>query len=519
MSQSKQQYGQYMTPFQVCNFMVEQICHKKTASVLEPCCGQGAFLEALENHGFGNVTAYEIDSSIINPKYDVINKSFVSSDTEAKYDVIIGNPPYIRWKNLEESLKQELTENSLWNQNCNSLCDYSSIFILKSIEQLKEDGELIFITPEYWLSTTHAMKMRNFMLENGYISHIYYFNETPIFKDATVSLVVFRFVKSQQKKQKVFVSKLYSKSKRKLFEKDLQQVFNFQSKEVESFYINQFEKDSRWILADEETQKLMEDFEKGCGKSAGCEYKKFGDYFYIGNGMVSGLDKAFQLGTDVSLNEKEQNATIQVVKAKDIQQYKAIKKTDYIFLNLIEGLNPEILERDYPEFKRKLSLYKDALINRYSYKRIIPYWEWTFLRNFNLFSSEQDRIYVPCKERITKRQRFRFCFAESKTFPTQDVTALFKKEGTRESLYYVLALLNSRYVFNWLSFKGVRKGDIIEFSEKPVSSIPYRCIDFENEEEVGIHDEISEMVKQCILNERGKESLLEKIDCLLERLM
>ena len=78
--------------------------------------------------------------SIIPKNFNVINKSFVSAEIKEKYDVIIGNPPYIRWKNLEDNLKTELETSNLWKTYCNSLCDYSSVFILKAAELLKENG-------------------------------------------------------------------------------------------------------------------------------------------------------------------------------------------------------------------------------------------------------------------------------------------------------------------------------------------------------------------------------------------
>jgi adenine-specific DNA-methyltransferase len=37
------------------------------------------------------------------------------------------------------------------------------------------------------------------MVKNGYFEAIYHFNETPIFEGATVSVIVFKYVKSQNK--------------------------------------------------------------------------------------------------------------------------------------------------------------------------------------------------------------------------------------------------------------------------------------------------------------------------------
>ena len=124
----KNKYGQYFTVDPIARFMVSIIRHEKAARVLEPSCGKGVFLTALKEAGFGNVEAYEIDRTLDNPYPNVRYESFVTSPMD-EYDVVIGNPPYIRWKNLETELKEELAGSPLWNRYFNSLCDYLFIFI------------------------------------------------------------------------------------------------------------------------------------------------------------------------------------------------------------------------------------------------------------------------------------------------------------------------------------------------------------------------------------------------------
>ena len=126
----KNKYGQYFTIDSIADFMVSLISHPKGSSILEPSCGKGVFLDNLLKHGFANLAAYEIDSTL-GAKYDFIQfKSFLEVPVSEKYGVVIGNPPYIRWKNLEPELKKELESNFLWNKYFNSLCDYLFIFIL-----------------------------------------------------------------------------------------------------------------------------------------------------------------------------------------------------------------------------------------------------------------------------------------------------------------------------------------------------------------------------------------------------
>lgn len=112
---TKNKYGQYFTPDIVAEFMVNLATINNNGDILEPCCGEGVFIKKLLDKGFKNITALEIDNTLSNiSSVEVIYSSFVSENIEQKYDLIIGNPPYIRWQHLEEDLKAELMQNQLF---------------------------------------------------------------------------------------------------------------------------------------------------------------------------------------------------------------------------------------------------------------------------------------------------------------------------------------------------------------------------------------------------------------------
>ncbi len=523
---TKNKFGQYFTPEIVANFMIELADISANSIILEPSCGEGVFLKLLHDKGFDNLTAFEIDEELAQDFSNVRYESFISAKITTKFDLIIGNPPYIRWKNLEDDLKQELSSNPIWNKYFNSLCDYLYIFILKSIELLNENGQLIFICPEYWMNTTHSISLRNYMVANGYFEEIYHFNETPIFDKVTVSIVIFKFVKSKQKSEKIKVAKFYANQK--LTIETLQKLkFKVELKDAEYLEVTQFKTNERWLLQSDEVRKELSVLEHNCLKKnqnsllnlfneEKQEFHTIGEFCDIGNGLVSGLDKAFQAGgvplNGHTLTENEKKATLNVVKAKDLKPFFAESITKYIFID--EGLEEITFSTEYPNFHTHFQKYKEDLGNRYQYNRKINYWEWVFLRNFNLFNNQHKRIFVPCKERISNKNHFRFALVDKGVFPTQDVTAIFKKPHVKESIEYFLAYLNNPIVFDWLKCNGIVKGNIVEFSEKPIASIPFRVIDWTNDEEVALHESITNATKQFL--ETKQEEVLNEINELFQ---
>ena len=245
------------------------------------------------------------------------------------------------------------------------------------------------------------------------------------------------------------------------------------------------------------------------------KFVTIGDICDIGNGLVSGLDKAFQLNGEI-LTEKEKQNQLKVVKAKDLKPYFYENITNYIYLNEID--DEKNIINNFPNYYNKLSKFKDKLEKRYQYNKQIPYWKWVFLRNFNLFNSDKDRIFVPCKERISNKDYFRFAYAGTELFPTQDVTAIFKKEDIKESIFYILSFLNNYRVFQWLLHNGIVKGNIVEFSERPIASIPFRKIDWNNKTETRIHNNIVTLTKKYIKNhlDEDLENINNQFDKLLE---
>jgi adenine-specific DNA-methyltransferase len=353
------------------------------------------------------------------------------------------------------------------------------------------------------------------MIENWYIEKIYHFNETPIFEKASVSTIIFKFIKTKKKNNNTIKVAKYFNNK-KLDNIILDNLLNYVEQEAaEYFEIEQFKTNKSWILAHNDIIKELSLYENSCKKvNWSNDYHTIKDFCDIWNWMVSWLDKAFQIDISVC-NIEEKKHLLSVIKAKNLKPYKHWDITNYLFLNDIVKDEKEF-KNTYPNFYRQLEPYIENLNKRYQYNRKINYWEWVFLRNYKLFSRKEERIFVPCKERISNKDYFRFSLVEEKLYPTQDVTAIFKKEDTEEDIYYILALLNTRYVFDWLRFNWIVKWNIVEFSEKPIASIPYRKIDFNNNKELEIHNKIVILTKEYIKS--NNSDTLEELNIEIEKL-
>lgn len=148
--------SEYFTPIPVVEKMVGLAYQYgyENGSVLEPSCGIGRFL-----HYFAPDTildAFEINpiafqiASINFPSFNIQNQYFNqvfvdrSSKTlnfKAKYQLIIGNPPYGDFTGKYSTKERQLTKATR----------YESYFITRGLDLLLPDGLLVFIVPSSFL--------------------------------------------------------------------------------------------------------------------------------------------------------------------------------------------------------------------------------------------------------------------------------------------------------------------------------------------------------------------------------
>jgi len=498
--------GQYFTPELITDFMVGLIENKKSSSIFESCAGEGAFLKSLEKKGFDNVTAFEIDKDLENKSNIKIEyKDTLNNIPNKKFKVIIGNPPYVRWKNIPEDIRKNLSSSNFWKDKINGLNDLLYLFILMSVDLLEENGELIFITPTFWTSTLHSKKIRQKMQEEGEITHLINFDEMKIFDKVSSNLLVFRFVKKKENKDmKVINIRHKGKVTKEIIQKLKDLLLELEVKKeindgfFEAFNYKQFTDFEDWNALPPKIESRINKIEKQSNS-------KIGDFSEICNGMVSGLDEAFKVEDTSNFSRVEKELFIDVVKAKNLKKFFNEDSTNYIFLN-DRNMDEKELGK-YPKVKEKLQEFKEGLLKRYSYNKEIPYWEWVFLRNKSHIENSKSKIVCPCKERFDSKGYVRFALVNGDYYIAQDTTAIIVNKTLKEDSKYILALLNSDLIFEWLKYKGLNRGGVLEFSEKPISSIPIKLINWDNKREVEIYHNIIRLVDRIRETKETKENL------------
>jgi adenine-specific DNA-methyltransferase len=490
----KNKLGQYFTPRHVAGLMLSLSDCDFDARILEPSSGQGVFLDILSEAGFTNAVGVEIDPDLAkHPVFEVKNESFLSHDSSVKYDMVIGNPPYIRWKDLDESAKEEFKSLPDWNVLFNSLSDYLIPFISKSISHLNKGGELIFVTPSFWMHTQHSESLREWMLTQGNVKQILAFDEASVFPGVASSIIIFRFVKGTPSNDPVDLYTWLGLRKLPTENLTIDNEELFQHTQIPAF-----KSKHHWTLAPQETQVRLDNLEVSCSSTnndslfGDASKNTLGDVVDIANGMVSGLDAAFKVDEDLlgRLTETERSALMTVTKAFQLEPIFTDRTVPYI--NIPNGLSEEEVRRDYPNLIAHLEPMKDDLLKRYSYARDLPFWEWAFRRSETFFFNGKSKAFVPCKERLTSKPHVRFALVPDGVIATQDVTAFAPKDGVRESLEFIVAFLTIPEITDWVRHRGLMKGGVAEFSERPLAGIPFRRINWDNKVEVEIHDQIRE---------------------------
>jgi len=168
--------GGFYTPEPIASFILKWgINGNVDYDILEPSCGDGVFLEQLKkrNHTFNLVTAIEFDENEAKKaeKIELKGKKVINTDfhlysnkTKERFDLVVGNPPYIRYQYFDK--EQQIEADKIFKKaglKYSKLTNAWVSFVVGSSLLLKEKGKIGFVIPAELLQVSYAQQLREFL--------------------------------------------------------------------------------------------------------------------------------------------------------------------------------------------------------------------------------------------------------------------------------------------------------------------------------------------------------------------
>ncbi|BCN32988.1 class I SAM-dependent methyltransferase [Anaeromicropila herbilytica] len=209
--------GGYYTDPVLAEYIVNQMKIKDKVSILEPSCGDGVFLRSIKklipDEKIEAVEAIEIlkeEVNLINEKvwpdqYHIQCSDFLKyyhKNKKRKFDLILGNPPYIRYQYLtkaQRTIQSEILENN--GMTPNKLINSWVCFLVACVERLKDGGRIGFVIPAELLQIVYAEQLRQYLIDELSEILLITFKEL-VFEGIEQEVVVLLGTKKYEKKEK-----------------------------------------------------------------------------------------------------------------------------------------------------------------------------------------------------------------------------------------------------------------------------------------------------------------------------
>lgn len=305
--------GAYYTPIKLAKCIIENFATKNIGNILEPSCGDGVFLDSIfESNTIEKIesfTAIELEKSEaekVKERYrnskniEIINDDFFNFYNKnkdiKKYDLIVGNPPYVRYQYLSElqreSLATILTSHSM---KANKLVNVWVGFIVACTHMLKDNGKIAFVIPAELLQIAYAEDLRYFLSNQFNKMTIITFKKL-VFPEIEQEVIVFIGEKGGENKgiRIIETDDLDTFEKLELNDNGYQEVLHLK------------EKWTKYFTTAEEI-KLLQTIKKDS------RFSKFSEFGMINVGVTTGHNDYFSIDKTTCENYELSEVTIPLI--------------------------------------------------------------------------------------------------------------------------------------------------------------------------------------------------------------
>ncbi len=188
----------------------DEFWQEENLKILDPCCGNGNFHSyILQKTNLKNLYFNEINETRIKHLIDffgeyinLTKKDFLQYEEDEKYDLVVANPPYAKFDDNNKRVSK--------NHNL------SRDFILKALKITKENGFLLFIVPNNWMSYSDRNKLPQILSQYQFL-HLNIHGAKKYFPKVGSSFTWFLLQKKENKKEFIienhYVNKTIEKAK------------------------------------------------------------------------------------------------------------------------------------------------------------------------------------------------------------------------------------------------------------------------------------------------------------------
>lgn len=380
------------------------------------------------------------------------------------FDVIIGNPPYIRFENLPENEREEYA-NSGEYKTAYQKFDIYVLFLEKAISLLKPGGRVGFIIPSAILNQNYAMPLRKLILESGCIENIVDFSGFKVFQDATVETCILVIQKIADENKRLsnrieiipsgdfsegVIGKQTIEIEQKIFETTPQTKFRIDIVNSVVPFVNKMENQS----------------------------VKLGDLFYVSKGIVAYAEDG-RKKSDFLHKKRLKKNFVPYLEGKDVKRYVIEFKELYL------DYQPSIMARPtFEEFQDSPKILIRAIAQG-------------LLGTYDNEKYYIDQKLIGCVQyKLLGKQR------QVKQPVNYSVSNNYHD-------YYVLGLINSKPLFYY--YQKVLFGGLSILPEH-VRQLPIRRIDFDNPAEKSAHGEIVKLVETMLALQKERQSVRREDD-------
>jgi len=173
--------GAFFTPAELCRYAVEWAVRDAGDAVLEPSCGEAAFLtaaaERLTALGGGGTPLHGVELhaasarearrrvAVTGHRARVQVADFLALEPKPAYDAVVGNPPYVRYQDFSGEARARGREAALRaGVNLTRLASSWAAFTVHSALFLRPGGRLALVLPAELLSVNYAAEVRGFLM-------------------------------------------------------------------------------------------------------------------------------------------------------------------------------------------------------------------------------------------------------------------------------------------------------------------------------------------------------------------